>query len=89
MGQSWDPAHSRLAPRPVTLPGVPWLSVMGSLTPSVSSSGLENTTKGQSLRSLRASLYRPSQLWGPPHGFPPPPEPPHLSCRPTPETAGL
>lgn len=72
--ETWAPP----TPPPVTLHGVPWLSVMGSLTPSVSSSGLENTTAGQWLRPLGAlpaqprstplrpglhSCTRPSRLW--------------------------
>lgn len=46
MAEAWDPSHAQSTPRPMTLCRVPWLSVMGSLTPSVSSSGLENTTSG-------------------------------------------
>lgn len=56
VAETWDPSHARRAPQPASLNGVPWLSAMGSLTPSVSSSGLENTTAGQSLRPLRAFL---------------------------------
>lgn len=48
MAEAWDP--SQPAAQPMTSCGVPWLSVMGSLTPSVSSSGLENTTVRPSLR---------------------------------------
>lgn len=44
MAEAWDPSHARPAPRPMTLRRVPWLSVRGSLTPSVSSSGLQNTS---------------------------------------------
>lgn len=44
MAEAWDPSHAQSTPWPMTLCRVPWLSVMGSLTPSVSSSGLENTT---------------------------------------------
>lgn len=39
MADAWDPSHAQ----PVTLGRVPWLSARGSLTPSVSSSGLQNT----------------------------------------------
>lgn len=55
VAQTGDPPPIWPVPQPMTLRGVPWLSVMGSLTPSVSSSGLENTA-GQSLRPLRVSL---------------------------------
>ena len=39
MADAWDPSQAQ----PVTLGRVPWLSERGSLTPSVSSSGLQNT----------------------------------------------
>lgn len=44
VAEAWDPSHAQPTPWPMTLCRVPWLSVMGSLTPSVSSSGLENTS---------------------------------------------